>query len=52
MPQNTTDSKGGKSHTAKDTATTGGKSPGTGKADSKSSSPAGSQNQGKKKTTP
>lgn len=52
MPQNTKDSKGGKDKPVKDTASTGGKRTDKGSADNKSSSPAGSQNKGEKKTTP
>lgn len=52
MPQNTKDSKGGKTAPTKDTGTSAGKTAGKGKADAKSSSPAGSQNKGEKKTTP
>ena len=52
MPQNTKDSKGGKTHPVKDTADSGGKKSDKGSADDKSGSPTGSQNKGEKKTTP
>ena len=52
MPQNTKDSKGGKNQPAKDTAANGGKRSANEPAESKSGSPAGSQNKGEKKTTP
>lgn len=52
MPQNTKDSKGGKSHPTKDTGANPGKHAGKGSADQRSGSPAGSQNKGEKKTTP
>jgi hypothetical protein len=50
MPQNTKDSKGGKSHAKTDTSASGAKKTG---ADSKNpNSPTGPQNKGEKKTTP
>ena len=52
MPQNTKDSSGGNSHPVKDTGTKGGTTSKKGSADSKPTSPAGSQNKGEKKTTP
>ena len=52
MPQNTKDSKGGKSHPTQDSGANAGKSSGDGKAEKKSGSPVGSQNKGEKKTTP
>ena len=52
MPQNTKDSKGGKSKPARDTGANGGKRTDKGSAESRSASPAGSQNKGEKKTTP
>jgi hypothetical protein len=52
MPQNTKDSKGGKSQPVKDTGGKGGTTSAKGSADAKSGSPAGSQNKGEKKTTP
>ncbi len=52
MPQNTKDSHGGKTQPAKDTGANPGTDKGKGKADKKSGSPTGSQNKGKKKTTP
>lgn len=52
MSQNAKDSKGGKTHPVKDTADSGGKKSDKGSADQKPGSPAGSQNKGKKKTTP
>jgi len=52
MPQNTKDSKGGKSQPVKDTGTNGGTSSKKASADSKAGSPAGSHNKGEKKTTP
>ena len=52
MPQNTKDNKGGKNQPVKDTAASGAKRSDAGRADSKSGSPAGSQNKGEKKTTP
>lgn len=52
MPHNTKDSKGGKNKPQKDTGTPSAKRTDKGSADSKSASPAGSQNKGEKKTTP
>ena len=52
MPQNTKDSKGGKTAPVKDTGSSAGKTSGQGRADAKAGSPAGSQNKGEKKTTP
>ncbi len=52
MPQNTKDSQGGKNKPVKDTGANPGKGQGKGSADTKSSSPTGSQNKGQKKTTP
>jgi hypothetical protein len=52
MPQNTKDSKGGKTKPVKDTANSGAKRSEKGSADAKSDSPTGSQNKGEKKTTP
>lgn len=52
MPQNTKDSNGGKNKPVKENATSGGKRSDKGSADNKTSSPAGSQNKGEKKTTP
>ncbi|MCZ2496337.1 hypothetical protein GN316_06165 [Xylophilus sp. Kf1] len=51
MPQNTKDSKGGKSQSVKDTAAKGGTTA-RGSANEKPNSPAGSHNKGEKKTTP
>jgi len=52
MPQNTKDSRGGKNQPVKDTGTQGARRSDKGSADNKSSSPAGSQKKGEKKTTP
>lgn len=52
MPQNTKDSKSGKTKPVKDTSPGGAKRTDPGKADNKSDSPAGSQNKGEKKSTP
>jgi hypothetical protein len=52
MPQNTKDSKGGKSQPVKDTGANGGTTSKKGSADSKAGSPTGSHNKGEKKTTP
>lgn len=52
MPQNTKDSKGGKSKPTKDTGRNGGKRTDNGSADNNSGSPAGSQNKREKKTSP
>ena len=52
MPQNTKDSKGGKSHPAKHTGANASKRNHKGSADDKSSSATGSHGKGEKKTTP
>lgn len=52
MPQNSKDSKGGKTHPVKETADPGGKKSDKGTADKKPESPTGSHNKGEKKTTP
>lgn len=52
MPQNTKDSSGGKSQPVKKTGTKGGTNAGEGKADKDATAPVGSQNKGRKKTTP
>ncbi len=52
MPQNTKDSKGGKTKPVKDTGDNGGKRTDKGSADNKAGSPTGSHNKGERKTTP
>ena len=52
MPQNTKDSKGGKTKPVKDTSTNGAKRADKGSANNKSGSPTGAHNKGEKKTTP
>ena len=52
MPQNTKDSKGGKSKPIRVTGANGGKRIDKGSAESRTASPAGSQNRGEKKTSP
>ena len=52
MPQNTKDSKGGKTHSANDQVTDSKKATDKGSADKKAGSPTGSHNKGEKKTTP
>jgi hypothetical protein len=52
MPQNTKDSKGGKTKPVKDTGANGAKGTAKGSADNKPGSPTGAHNKGEKKTTP